>query len=120
MQACVGSRPSPRESLGEVHHHEGIHPQVVPGSSCSPSQLRPQCLCPSPSGKPRFRLDVHEQRGALVFSPLRDDWDWNKKKRKKVAASEGGNAALYLMFAGLACGSAVLLRSRQTSAAKSA
>ena len=53
--------------------------------------------------------------GALVFSPRHDDWDWNKKKRKKVAASEGGNAALYLMFAGLACGSAVLLRSRQTS-----
>jgi hypothetical protein len=58
--------------------------------------------------------------GTFVFSPQRDDWDWNKKKRKKVAASEGGNAALYLMFAGLACGTAVLFRSRQTSAAKSA
>src|SRR5712692_5060682 len=53
----------------------------------------------------------------VVFGPLRDDWE--KKKRKKVAASEGGNAALYLMFAGLACGSAVLLRSRWTIAAKS-
>jgi|SRR5450432_3219188 len=57
--------------------------------------------------------------GALVFSPQSNDWDWHKK-RKKVAASEGGNAALYLMFAGLACGSAVLLRSRQASGAKSA
>ena len=55
--------------------------------------------------------------GAVVFGPLRDDWE--KKKHKKVAASEGGNAALYLMFAGLACGSAVLLRSRWTIAAKS-
>ncbi len=56
--------------------------------------------------------------GAFVFSPDRDDWDWHKK-HKKVEASEGGNAALYLMFAGLACGSAVLLRSRRASAAKS-
>jgi len=55
----------------------------------------------------------------MVFGPLRDDWDWNKKKRKKVAASEGGSAALYVMFAGLACGSALLLRSRRTVAAKS-
>jgi hypothetical protein len=57
--------------------------------------------------------------GTFVFSPQRDDWDWHKK-HKKVEASEGGNAALYLMFAGLACGSAVLLRSRRMSAAKSA
>jgi hypothetical protein len=57
--------------------------------------------------------------GTMVFGPLRDDWDWNRKKRKKVAASEGGSAALYVMFAGLACGSALLLRSRRTVAAKS-
>jgi|SRR5436309_328145 hypothetical protein len=55
----------------------------------------------------------------VVFGPLSDDWGKEKKKHKKVAASEGGNAALYLMFAGLACGSAVLLRSRWTVAAKS-
>lgn len=56
----------------------------------------------------------------VVFGPLRYDWDWNKKKRKKVAASEGGNAALDLAFAGLACGSAVILRSRRTVAARAA
>src|SRR4051812_43979703 len=58
--------------------------------------------------------------GTVVFGALRPDWDRDNKKRKKVAAFEGGSAALYLLFAGLACGSAVLLRSRQTSAAKSA
>ncbi len=55
---------------------------------------------------------------SIVFSPVRDDWEWGKKKRK-VAASEGGNAALYLMFASLACGSAVIFRSRRTIAVKS-
>jgi hypothetical protein len=68
----------------------------------------------SPASTPSFT-----SVGTFVFSPQRDDWDWHKK-HKKVEASEGGNAALYLMFAGLACGSAVLLRSRRTSAAKSA
>jgi hypothetical protein len=53
-----------------------------------------------------------------MFSPIADDWD--RHKHKKVAASEGGSAALYLLFAGLACGGAVLLRSRRTIAAKSA
>jgi hypothetical protein len=57
--------------------------------------------------------------GAFVFGPQSNDWDWHKK-HKKVAAFEGGSAALYLLFAGLACGSAVLLRSRRMSAAKSA
>lgn len=70
----------------------------------------------SPVSAPSFTNSV----GAFVFSPRHDDWDWNRKKRKTVAASEGGSAALYLMFAGLACGTAVLLRSRQTSAVKSA
>ena len=63
-------------------------------------------------------LAITHSVGAFVFAPKHDDWDWHKKP-KKVAASEGGNAALYLMFAGLACGSAVLFRSRRTSAAKS-
>src|SRR5690242_4022778 len=58
---------------------------------------------------PSFTSNV----GAVVFSPFREDWD--RKKRKKVAASEGGSAALYVMFAGLACGSALLLRSRRTA-----
>lgn len=70
----------------------------------------------SPVAVPSFTNAV----GTIVFNPLRDDDDKKKKKHKKVAAFEGGNAALYLLFAGLACGSAVLLRSRQTSAAKSA
>jgi len=54
--------------------------------------------------------------GIFVFNPISDDWDRHKKR---VAASEGGSAALYLLFAGLACGGAVLLRSRRTIAAKS-
>ena len=69
----------------------------------------------SPVTAPTFTNGI----AAVAFSPARDDWDWGKKKKRKVAASEGGNAALYLMFAGLACGSAVLLRSRRTVAAKS-
>ena len=55
--------------------------------------------------------------GTWVFNPISDDWKGKEKKR--VAASEGGSAALYLLFAGLACGGAVLLRSRRTIAAKS-
>jgi hypothetical protein len=57
----------------------------------------------------------------FVFNPLGEDRDDRKKrnKNKKVAASEGGSAALYVMFAGLACGSALLLRSRRTVRAKS-
>ena len=51
--------------------------------------------------------------GAFVFNPLGDDRD--RKKHKHVAASEGGSAALYLLFAGLACGSAVILRSRKVA-----
>ncbi len=71
----------------------------------------------SPVSAPSFTSGV----GTIVFGPHHDDWDWDKdKKHKRVAAFEGGSAALYLLFAGLACGSAVLLRSRQTSAAKSA
>jgi hypothetical protein len=68
----------------------------------------------SPVSTPSFTASV----GAFVFGPQSNDWDWHKK-HKKVAAFEGGSAALYLLFAGLACGSAVLLRSRRTSAAKS-
>src|SRR5438270_13446237 len=68
----------------------------------------------SPASAPSFTSGV----GTVLFGSLRDDW--NKKKQKRVAAFEGGSAALYLLFAGLACGSAVLLRSRQASAAKSA
>ncbi len=70
----------------------------------------------SPVSAPSFTSGV----GTIVFSAPRPDWDRDKKKQKRVAAFEGGGAALYLLFAGLACGSAVLLRSRQTSAAKSA
>jgi hypothetical protein len=53
--------------------------------------------------------------GAFVFNPFGED----RKKRRKVAASEGGRAALYLVFAGLACASAVVLRSRRAIAPKS-
>lgn len=58
--------------------------------------------------------------GVVVFNPIVDDWKSDKKKKKKVAAAEGGSAALYLVLAGLACGGAVLLRSRRPLAEKSA
>lgn len=51
--------------------------------------------------------------GAFVLRPFVDE----RKKRKKMAASEGGSAALYLALAGLACGGAVLVRSRRAEKA---
>ena len=72
-----------------------------------------QARVTSPVTAPSFISSV----GVFVFNPISDDRDRHKKR--KVAASEGGSAALYLLFAGLACGSAVLLRSRRTIAIKS-
>jgi hypothetical protein len=74
-----------------------------------------QARVTSPVTAPSFTSSV----GMLVFNPISDDWNRKEKEKKRVAASEGGSAALYLLFTGLACGGAVLLRSRRTIGAKS-
>lgn len=52
--------------------------------------------------------------GVFVVNPF------TEKKKKRVAAAEGGAAPLYLLLAGLTCFGAMFVRSRQASAEKSA
>lgn len=54
---------------------------------------------------------VTRSSGVFMLSPLADDW--NNKRKKRVAAPEGGSAALYLLLAGMACFGAMVARSRQ-------
>ena len=78
----------------------------------------PSAFASARAASPITASSLTNSVSTVVFGPLSKNWE-KEKKHKKVAASEGGNAALYLIFAGLACGSAVLLRSRSTMAAKS-
>src|SRR5580698_2546521 len=55
--------------------------------------------------------------GMFMLSPIFDEWNRDRKKRR-APAPEGGSAALYLLTAGLACCGALYLSSRKARAEK--